>query len=52
MDRLVIQGGTPVRGEVWASGSKNASLPILAAVLLCDGVTQISNIPELVISYS
>jgi UDP-N-acetylglucosamine 1-carboxyvinyltransferase len=47
MNRLLIHGGASLKGEIWASGSKNASLPILAAVLLCDGTVTISNLPEL-----
>ena len=47
MNKLLVRGGTALRGEIWASGSKNAALPILAAVLLCDGTVNISNLPEL-----
>ena len=34
MDKLLIQGGTPLSGEVVISGAKNAALPILCASLL------------------
>ena len=34
MDKLRIHGGAPLRGEVRASGAKNAALPILCASLL------------------
>ena len=37
MDKLQIQGGVPLEGEVRISGAKNATLPILAAALLADG---------------
>ena len=47
MDKLIIQGNTCLQGEIWASGSKNAALPILAAVLLCQGATTIANLPQL-----
>ncbi|MDE0841447.1 MAG: UDP-N-acetylglucosamine 1-carboxyvinyltransferase [Porticoccaceae bacterium] len=47
MDKLIIQGNTCLQGEIWASGSKNAALPILAAVLLCQGATTITNLPQL-----
>lgn len=47
MDRLIITGGTPLRGEVRISGAKNAVLPILAASLLADGPMTISNVPHL-----
>ena len=36
MDKLIVEGGTKLRGSVNISGSKNASLPILAAALLTD----------------
>ncbi len=47
MDKLVITGGTPLRGEVRISGAKNAALPILAASLLADGPLRIGNVPHL-----
>ena len=36
MEKLIIRGGKPLKGKVTVSGSKNASLPILAATLLTD----------------
>lgn len=47
MDRLVIEGGRPLNGEIRASGSKNASLPILAATLLADEPVAVGNVPHL-----
>ncbi len=47
MDKLIIQGGTVLRGEVWISGSKNAALPILSAALLSEGNVTIANLPHL-----
>jgi UDP-N-acetylglucosamine 1-carboxyvinyltransferase len=47
MDKLIIQGAGPLRGEVLISGSKNAALPILSGALLCDGLVTISNLPHL-----
>ena len=47
MEKLIIQGGTCLQGEITASGSKNAALPILAATLLCEGPTTITNLPHL-----
>ncbi len=47
MSKLVIEGGEPLRGEVQISGSKNASLPILAATLLSEEVSVIENVPHL-----
>jgi UDP-N-acetylglucosamine 1-carboxyvinyltransferase len=47
MDKLRIEGGVPLRGEVSVAGAKNAALPILAAALLTDGELQLSNVPQL-----
>lgn len=47
MSKLIISGGTPLRGELRASGAKNAVLPILAATLLADGPAIVSNVPHL-----
>ncbi|MFJ5446283.1 UDP-N-acetylglucosamine 1-carboxyvinyltransferase [Methylobacillus methanolivorans] len=47
MDKLVIQGGSPLNGEISVSGAKNAALPILCAALLTDGPLVLGNVPEL-----
>jgi UDP-N-acetylglucosamine 1-carboxyvinyltransferase len=47
MDKIVIEGGTPLRGSVEISGAKNAALPIIAACLLTGGWHQLHNIPRL-----
>ncbi|MFO7814101.1 MAG: UDP-N-acetylglucosamine 1-carboxyvinyltransferase [Pelovirga sp.] len=47
MDKIVINGGIPLRGEVQVSGAKNSALPLLFATLLSDGVSEITNVPEL-----
>jgi UDP-N-acetylglucosamine 1-carboxyvinyltransferase len=47
MDKLLIQGGTPLEGEVRISGAKNAALPILAATLLAEGPVSVGNVPHL-----
>ncbi len=47
MDKLVIEGGHPLQGEVVISGSKNAALPIIAATLLTDDKCVLRNIPNL-----
>ena len=44
MDKLIVEGGTRLSGSVNISGSKNASLPILAAALLTDEPVRISRI--------
>jgi len=47
VDKLQIQGGTPLEGEVRISGAKNATLPILAAALLADDPVVVANVPHL-----
>ena len=47
MDKLVIQGGAPLSGEVRISGAKNAALPILCASLLTREPLIIENVPHL-----
>ena len=47
MDKLVINGGTRLKGEVTISGAKNAAVALLPATLLIDGVCTISNIPNI-----
>ena len=47
MDKLVIQGGRPLRGTIHVGGSKNTALPLMAAALLGDGASTIHNIPVL-----
>ncbi|HOK05765.1 MAG TPA: UDP-N-acetylglucosamine 1-carboxyvinyltransferase [Syntrophales bacterium] len=48
MDKIVIEGGTPLRGEVHNSGAKNAALPILTASLLTSGCNFFRRVPDLV----
>jgi UDP-N-acetylglucosamine 1-carboxyvinyltransferase len=45
MDRLIIDGNTPLRGTIRISGSKNSALPILIATLLTDEPCVIENVP-------
>jgi len=47
VDKLLIQGGARLEGEIRISGAKNATLPILAATLLADGPITIGNVPHL-----
>ncbi len=47
MDKLIINGGTTLAGEVRVAGAKNAALPILAATLLADGPMIVGNVPHL-----
>jgi len=47
MDKLVIEGGVKLKGELTISGAKNAVLPILAATLLTDDACIIKGVPDL-----
>ena len=47
MNKLIINGGVPLSGEVRISGSKNAVLPILAGTLLADSAVIVRNVPHL-----
>jgi UDP-N-acetylglucosamine 1-carboxyvinyltransferase len=46
MDRIVVGGGPRLEGEVRASGSKNATLALMAAALLAEGETRLANAPR------
>jgi UDP-N-acetylglucosamine 1-carboxyvinyltransferase len=47
VQKLEIEGGVPLNGQVTISGAKNAALPILAATLLADEPVMLSNVPHL-----
>ncbi|MBI3546689.1 MAG: UDP-N-acetylglucosamine 1-carboxyvinyltransferase [Gammaproteobacteria bacterium] len=47
MDKLIVTGGNPLRGEVRISGAKNAALPVLVASLLTNEAIRIGNVPHL-----
>jgi len=47
MDKLLIQGGNRLSGDIVISGAKNAALPILCAGLLTSDSVQLSNVPHL-----
>ncbi len=47
MDKLVVEGGIPLEGEVRISGAKNCTLPLMAATLLADGKHVFHNAPRL-----
>jgi UDP-N-acetylglucosamine 1-carboxyvinyltransferase len=46
-DRIMVEGGVPLRGEVTVSGAKNAALPLMASSLLVPGEMTLTNVPEL-----
>lgn len=47
MDRFVVLGGTPLKGDVTASGNKNAALKLLAACILTDEPVVLHNVPDI-----
>jgi UDP-N-acetylglucosamine 1-carboxyvinyltransferase len=47
MEKLAIQGGIPLRGEVRISGAKNAALPLMCAGLLTADILRLTNLPDL-----
>jgi len=47
MDKLIVEGGIPLKGEVTVSGAKNSALPIMAACLLTPERCIIRNVPDL-----
>ncbi len=47
MEKFIIKKSPPLSGCVQIGGAKNAALPILAATLLCEGTSVISNVPAL-----
>lgn len=48
MDKIVIDGGVSLKGDVRISGAKNSALPILASTILGGGECVISNVPRVV----
>ena len=47
MDKLLIRGGSPLNGQIYASGAKNSALPIIASSLLADSPLKVGNLPHL-----
>ena len=47
MQKILVEGGARLRGDVRISGAKNAVLPILCATLLADAPVRITNVPRL-----
>jgi len=47
MDRIAVRGRASLNGEVAVSGSKNATLALMASALLCRGATRLENVPRL-----
>ena len=47
MDKFIIEGGAPLKGEVEISGAKNAVLPIMASTIIVPGKYRLRNVPRL-----
>ena len=47
MERIIIEGGARLIGDVTITGSKNSSLPLFAASILCQGPNTFNNVPKL-----
>ena len=47
MEKLVITGGTPLKGEVSIIGAKNAAVAIIPATILINGICTIENLPNI-----
>lgn len=52
MDKIVIQGGTPLFGSIRISGAKNAALPLMTAALLTEETLQLHNMAQLADIYT
>lgn len=50
--KFVIEGGTPLKGELKIQGAKNSVLPIIAASVMCGGETVIENCPKITDTYA
>lgn len=48
MEKFIIEGNNPLKGEISPSGNKNAALPLLAACLLTDEPVILNNVPDIV----
>src|SRR6476660_4986064 len=47
MARFIVEGGTPLRGEIRPAGNKNEALPLIAAALLTDEPVTLRNVPRI-----
>ena len=47
MSSYIVEGGKKLEGEIVVSGSKNASLPIMAATVLNKGISKLYNVPKI-----
>jgi UDP-N-acetylglucosamine 1-carboxyvinyltransferase len=47
MARFIVEGGTPLRGEIYPAGNKNEALPLIAAAMLTDEPVTLRNVPRI-----
>ncbi len=47
MKTIYVNGGNPLNGDIYVSGSKNAALPIIFSCILTNGVSEIENLPDI-----
>ena len=47
MEKIIVNGGNRLEGTIAVSGAKNAAVAIIPAILLCDGVCRIENVPAI-----
>ncbi len=47
MEKIIVNGGTPLAGSIKVGGSKNAALPIIFATLVTEGVSRLTNLPDI-----
>ena len=47
MARFIVEGGTPLRGEIHPAGNKNEALPVIAAALLTAEPVTLHNVPRI-----
>ena len=47
MEKIIVNGGKELHGQVKISGAKNAAVAIIPAVILSDGVCRIENVPDI-----
>ncbi len=47
MERLIVEGGSPLSGEIMPAGNKNSAQPMLAACLLTDKPITLHNVPDI-----
>ena len=47
MEKYIVKGGTPLKGEVYISGAKNSAVALLPATVLANDVCVLENVPDI-----